>query len=130
MVPVLAVPPVMGLDLPVTPPPPLTSFSGCRSGSLMCAFFIRRQTERVTLMLRSSLSPIPAALLNAPFTKKYALGQDNSVRVVTRVLNAPSGSADAVIRVYHTASNVIETHEHADDFKELLVELVLLARRS
>jgi len=96
----------------------------------MCAFFIRRQTERVTLMLRSSLSPIPAALLNAPFTKKYALGQDNSVRVVTRVPNAPSGSADAVIRVYDTASNVIETHEHADDFKELLVELVLLARRS
>jgi hypothetical protein len=27
-------------------------------------------------------------------------------------------SHDAVIRVYDEAGNVIETHEHADDFKE------------
>ena len=27
-------------------------------------------------------------------------------------------SADAVIRVYDDAGNVIETHEHAGDFKE------------
>jgi len=27
---------------------------------------------------------------------------------------------DAVIRVYDAASNVIETHEHAGDFKEFL----------
>ena len=32
----------MGLELPVTPPPPLTSFCGCRSRTLMCLFFIRR----------------------------------------------------------------------------------------
>ena len=29
-----------------------------------------------------------------------------------------SGSHDTVIRVYDAAGNVIETHEHADDFKE------------
>lgn len=38
----LPVPPVMGLELPVAPPPPLTSFCGCRSRTLMCPFFIRR----------------------------------------------------------------------------------------
>jgi hypothetical protein len=27
-------------------------------------------------------------------------------------------SHDAVIRVYHAAGNVIETHEHTGDFKE------------
>jgi hypothetical protein len=31
-----------------------------------------------------------------------------------------SRSANAVIRVYDTAGNVIETHEHAGDFKEVL----------
>jgi hypothetical protein len=30
-----------------------------------------------------------------------------------------SRSHDAVIRVYDEAGNVIETHEHAGDFKEL-----------
>jgi hypothetical protein len=29
-----------------------------------------------------------------------------------------SGLEDAVIRVYDDAGNVIETHEHAGDFKE------------
>jgi hypothetical protein len=29
-----------------------------------------------------------------------------------------SGSADAVIRVYDAAGNVIETHDHKGDFKE------------
>jgi len=29
-----------------------------------------------------------------------------------------SRSADAVIRVYDAVGNVIETHEHKDDFKE------------
>jgi hypothetical protein len=30
----------------------------------------------------------------------------------------PSRSHDAVIRVYDEGGNVIETHEHAGDFKE------------
>ncbi len=41
-----------------------------------------------------------------------------------------SRSADAVIRVYDAAGNVIETHEHAGDFKEWwrtrAVELAIL----
>jgi hypothetical protein len=32
--------------------------------------------------------------------------------------NSYSRSADAVIRVYDEAGNVIETHEHASQFKE------------
>jgi len=32
-----------------------------------------------------------------------------------------SRSHDAVIRVYDEAGNVLETHEHIDDFKEPLV---------
>jgi hypothetical protein len=31
---------------------------------------------------------------------------------------SPARSHDAVIRVYDAAGNVIETHEHAGDFKE------------
>jgi len=32
-----------------------------------------------------------------------------------------SRSHDAVIRVYDDAGNLIETHEHKEDFKELLL---------
>ena len=35
-----------------------------------------------------------------------------------------SRSHDAVIRVYDEAGNVIETHEHAGDFKEPLAHFV------
>src|SRR6267154_1214700 len=45
----------MGLDLPVTPPPPLTSFTGCRSRTLM-SFLIRRQADRITLIFWACLS--------------------------------------------------------------------------
>src|SRR5437773_12270889 len=45
----------MGLDLPVTPPPPLTSFTGCRSRTLM-SFLIRRQADRITLIFWSCFS--------------------------------------------------------------------------
>src|SRR5262249_4802622 len=40
---------VMGLDSPVRPPPPLTSFTGFRSRTLM-SFLTRRQRERITSM--------------------------------------------------------------------------------
>jgi len=33
-------------------------------------------------------------------------------------VNRPGSSHDAVIRVYDDTGNVIETHEHAGDFKE------------
>src|SRR4030095_5967406 len=41
---------VMGLDSPVTPPPPLTSFIGFRSRTLMPFLTRRRQAERITSM--------------------------------------------------------------------------------
>src|SRR4029453_1383034 len=39
----------MGLDSPVRPPPPLTSFTGFRSRTLM-SFLTRRQRERIISM--------------------------------------------------------------------------------
>jgi hypothetical protein len=39
-----------------------------------------------------------------------------ATRLVTHSFSA--ARIDAVIRVYDTAGNVIETHEHAGDFKE------------
>src|SRR5437660_4231787 len=55
VVAVMPVPPVMGVKLPVTPPPPLTSFTGCRSRTLM-SFLIRRQTDRITLIFGGCVS--------------------------------------------------------------------------
>ena len=37
---------------------------------------------------------------------------------------------DAVIRVYDERGNVIETHEHAGDFKETVKQFVSISRRS
>ena len=71
--------------IPATPSPPLTSFCGCRSRALMCPFFVRRQTERTTLIL-TSLSCILA--LRRPDTgliKTNALGQDNFLTCVSRI---------------------------------------------
>src|SRR5438093_12599002 len=59
--PIVPVPPVMGLDLSVTPPPPpLTSFTGSKSRiprSRILPFLTRCQTERTTLIFgdRSSI---------------------------------------------------------------------------
>jgi hypothetical protein len=39
-------------------------------------------------------------------------------RECNRLRDAFSRSRDTVIRVYDEAGNVIETHEHAGDFKE------------
>jgi hypothetical protein len=52
VVPEVPVPPVPGLDLSVTPPPPFTSFFGCRSRTMasLMSFLSRRQTDRITFM--------------------------------------------------------------------------------
>src|SRR6266550_3944769 len=44
--------PVVGLDSPVTPPPPLTSFTGFRSRIMasFMSFLTRRQADRTTLI--------------------------------------------------------------------------------
>jgi hypothetical protein len=45
-------------------------------------------------------------------------GEQNAIRNTTGYAKFFSPSHDAVIRVYDEAGNVIETHEHAGDFKE------------
>jgi hypothetical protein len=46
--------------------------------------------------------------------------EPNAINNVIGYAKFYSDSHDAVIRVYGDAGNVIETHEHARDFKELL----------
>jgi len=45
-------------------------------------------------------------------------GETNAVSNAIGYAKHRSRSHDAVIRVYDAACNVIETHEHAGDFKE------------
>jgi hypothetical protein len=45
----------------------------------------------------------------------HSVGCGTPSRIMAKHL---SRSPDAVIRVYDEAGNVIETHEHAGDFKE------------
>ena len=45
-------------------------------------------------------------------------GETNAVSNAIGYANHYSRSHDAVIRVYDAACKVIETHEHAGDFKE------------
>jgi len=49
-----------------------------------------------------------------PFGRPWYDTPDNAVGYAMH----SSRSHDAVIRVYDAAGNVIETHEHAGDFKE------------
>jgi hypothetical protein len=51
---------------------------------------------------------VPFATSTLPLRMKDAIGYANFY----------SRSHDAVIRVYNEADNMIETHEHAGDFKE------------
>jgi hypothetical protein len=52
-----------------------------------------------------------------PFGRLW-YGEPNAVSNAIGYAQHRSRSHDAVIRVYDDAGNVIETHEHADDFKE------------
>ena len=51
-----------------------------------------------------------------PFGRLW-YGEPNSISNAVDYAKFPSHSHDAVIRVYDAAGNVIETHEHAADFK-------------
>jgi hypothetical protein len=67
----MPVPPVVGLDSPL-PPPPLTSFLGCRSRMMasLRSFFSRRQTDRTTLTFGSGvflLKQLPQFIWWQPF---------------------------------------------------------------
>jgi hypothetical protein len=52
-----------------------------------------------------------------PFGRMW-YGEPNAVSNAIGYAKHRSRSADAVIRVYDEAGNVIETHEHKGDFKE------------
>jgi len=52
-----------------------------------------------------------------PFGRLW-YGEPNAISNAIGSANFFSRSHDAVIRVYDAAGNVIETHEHAGDFKE------------
>jgi hypothetical protein len=52
-----------------------------------------------------------------PFGRLWYAGPD-AVSNAIGYANFYSRSNDTVIRLYHEAGNVIETHEHAGDFKE------------
>jgi hypothetical protein len=52
-----------------------------------------------------------------PFGRLW-YGEPNAVSNAVGYAKFRSRSHDAVIRVYDEAGNVIETHEHAGDFKE------------
>jgi hypothetical protein len=51
-----------------------------------------------------------------PFGRLW-YGEPNAISNAIGCTQFHSGSHDAVIRVYDAAGNVIETHEHAGDFK-------------
>ena len=52
-----------------------------------------------------------------PFSRLWYAGPNALSNAIGYAMH-DSRSADAVIRVYDEAGNVIETHEHAGDFKE------------
>jgi hypothetical protein len=56
-------------------------------------------------------------LLQLPFGRLW-YGKPNAVTNAIGYAMHYSRSADAVIRVYDAAGNVIEMHEHAGEFKE------------
>jgi hypothetical protein len=60
------------------------------------------------------LEPIPNAL---PFGRLW-YGEPDAISNAVGYAKFYSRSRDAVIRVYDQAGNVIDTHEHAGDFKE------------
>jgi hypothetical protein len=64
---------------------------------------------------------ISATLISSPmFCRSVAYGTAKcAIANAIAYAHFYSRSDNAVIRVYHNAGNVIETHEHAGDFKEL-----------
>jgi len=55
---------------------------------------------------------------NVPPFGRLWYGEPQAISNAIGYANFCSRSHDAVIRVYGEAGNVIETHEHAGDFKE------------
>jgi hypothetical protein len=76
-----------------------------------------REAKRAALEARKS-SRRRFNLRRAPIRRLW-YGELDVVNTAIGYAKFRSRSHDALIRVYDEASNVIETHEHAGDFKEL-----------
>jgi hypothetical protein len=73
----------------------------------MCSSIPRTSNKRIVDLISDAL----------PFGRLW-YGEQNAVSNAIGYAMHYSRSADAVIRVYDEADNLIETHEHAGDFKE------------
>src|SRR6266478_848795 len=97
----------MGLDLPVTPPPPLTSFTGCRSRTLM-SFLIRRQTDRITLIFGGCVS------MPNYFVATFAFGWPTDPVVANILIALPLFEiARVLVRLNDLASFIINADQSA-----------------
>ena len=79
-----------------------------------CGSRIGRRAGDTKLRLERGVDLISEAL---PFGRLW-YGEPNAVSNAIDYAKFYSRSHDAVIRVYDEAGNVIETHEHAGDFKD------------
>jgi hypothetical protein len=75
---------------------------------LVCVYHVRHRRHKRGVDLISDVLPFGALWYGEPDAIANAIGYAKH----------RSRSHDAVIRVYDEAGNVIETHEHAGDFKE------------
>jgi hypothetical protein len=72
-----------------------------------CFFRLRRASARK-----------PWIISDAPPFGRLWYGEPNAISNAVDYAKFRSRSHNAVIRVYDAAGNVIETHEHAGDFRE------------
>jgi len=72
------------------------------------AYEVGQRSDKRSVNLISDALPFGRLWYEGPNAASNAIGYARSY----------SRSQDAVIRVYDAAGNVIETHEHAGDFKE------------
>src|ERR1041384_892534 len=101
----MPVPPVVGLDS-LLPPPPLTSFLGCRSRMMASfrSFLRRRQTHRTTLTFGSGvflLKQLPQGIWWKPFYRGVLVkaSRKSGLRAISQELwNAVAGTIAAVYK--------------------------------
>jgi hypothetical protein len=79
-----------------------------KSGKLLHAYEIRPRKDRRGVDLIFDVLPFGRLWYDGPNAVSNAIGYAEHY----------SRSHDAVIRVYDDAGNVIDTHEHAGEFKE------------
>jgi hypothetical protein len=83
--------------------------------------FCRRSPAAISPHLQNSFAQGTGAAFDLisdalPFGRLWSLAVSNAIDYA----KFRSRSHDAVIRVYNAAGNLIETHEHADEFREVV----------